>query len=205
MRSDKLNPCGLLEHYICWDSLVLGDGSKSKKQCNQWCAARSGQYNWREPNRVRATQHSADPSEAKVFRAHAPPQGACEHLTRSLNLLAGLQTGGEGVVDTIFEDFLQEQSRLKTTKEQRRFIDLDNHDAVKIGDMEKISKAIKVVKAKFNREIYQNAAVRDGLDELPLRQGEEGTLSSDRTELKKVNLCCSITSRLTNQTPIVTG
>ena len=32
-----------------------------------------------------------------------------------------------------------------------------------------------------------------------------GTVSSDRTELKNSEFCCSITSRLTNQTPIATG
>ena len=32
-----------------------------------------------------------------------------------------------------------------------------------------------------------------------------GTVSSDRTDLKKSEFCCSITSRHTNQTPIATG
>ena len=33
----------------------------------------------------------------------------------------------------------------------------------------------------------------------------KGTVSSDRTELKNSEFCCSITSRFTNQTPIATG
>ena len=44
----------------------------------------------------------ADPGEAKVFWAHAPPQGACENLVCALNLLVHLQKSG---IDTIFEGF----------------------------------------------------------------------------------------------------
>ena len=41
----------------------------------------------------------------------------------------------------------------------RRFIEVDNHEAVKIGDLEKNLVAIKVVGPGFN------AAVREGVDE----------------------------------------
>ena len=63
-------------------------------------------------------------------------------------------------MDTIFEG-LQEQSRLKLTSELRRFIEVD-HEAVKIGDPEN-SEAIRVVRPKFNKEIFPNAAVRKGV------------------------------------------
>ena len=33
-------------------------------------------------------QHGANPSEAKVCRAHAPPHGACENLVCALVVLA---------------------------------------------------------------------------------------------------------------------
>ena len=39
---------------------------------------------------------------------------------------------------------LQEHRRLKIMDEVRRFIDVDNHEAVKIADLEKHSEAIKV-------------------------------------------------------------
>ena len=42
---------------------------RKKKQCNWWCAACGGQYDWKDPNRVLVTHDVADPSEAKVFRA----------------------------------------------------------------------------------------------------------------------------------------
>ena len=60
-------------------------------------------------------------------------------------------------MDTIFEG-LQEQSRLKRMNELGSFIDVDIHKAVKIGDLEKNSAAIQVVKPKFNKEIQQHAA-----------------------------------------------
>ena len=70
------------------------------------------------------------------------------------------------------------RSRLKITCELTRFIEVENHEAVKIGDLEKNSEAIKVVKPKYSKEIFQNAAIREGVDELTLREGEGGTLRS---------------------------
>ena len=64
-----------IEDCICWVS--QGHGSKKKRQCNWWSAACGGQYNWRDPNRVLIIQDGTDASAAKVFGAHAPPQGAC--------------------------------------------------------------------------------------------------------------------------------
>ena len=51
------------------------------------------------------------------------------------------------------------------TKELRRFIEVDNHESVKIGDL---------AKPKFTKEINQNAAVQEAVGELTLREGEEG-------------------------------
>ena len=52
-----------------------------------------------------------------------------------LLVLADLQAGGDNLVDTISEG-LQEQSRSKVTNEPRRFIEMDSHEAVKIGDQD---------------------------------------------------------------------
>ena len=100
----------------------------------------------RRAARVLVTLDSADPSKAKVFRATF----ACENLMCDLKLLANQPTGGDSVADTIFG--LQEQSRLKIVDELRRFTEVDNHGAVKIGDLEKNSEAIKVVGPNFDRE-----------------------------------------------------
>ena len=47
---------------------------------------------------------------------------------------------------------MQEQSSFKMTNELRRFIEVDSHEAVKTGDLEKNSEAIKVARPKFNQE-----------------------------------------------------
>ena len=59
-----------------------------KKQCNWWCAACSGQYNWKAPDRVLVKADGTDRREAKVFRAHAAPQGVGDNLINALKLLA---------------------------------------------------------------------------------------------------------------------
>ena len=102
-----------------------------EKRCNWWRAACGGQDKWRDTTRV-STQDSKDSSEAEVFPAHAPPQGACEHLVCALKLLANQQTGGDSLVDTLFEG-LQEQSRLKIMDELRIFVEVANRSA----DLEK--------------------------------------------------------------------
>ena len=76
-------------------------------------------------------------------------------------------------MDTNFEGL-----RMKIKSELRRFFVVDSREAVKIGDLEDNSAAIKVVRPKFSKGIDQNAAIREGVDELTLREGEEGTLRS---------------------------
>ena len=71
-----------------------------------------------------------------MYRAHAPPQGACENLVCVLKLLASLQAGGDNVVATIFEG-LSQWNRVKITSELGSFIDVDSQEAVKIGDLER--------------------------------------------------------------------
>ena len=49
------------------------------------------------PKRVLVKQDGTDPSEAKVLRAHAPPQGSCENFRCALNLLAICRDNQEAV------------------------------------------------------------------------------------------------------------
>ena len=79
--SNVCPPCGLspLEDYVWWVSQNHGEKNKKKRQCIWWCAACGDQYNWRDANCVFAAQASPGPNDAMVFRAHAPPQGACEN------------------------------------------------------------------------------------------------------------------------------
>ena len=66
--------CVQLEDYIWW--ILSGHG---KRQC-------SGQYDWKAPNRILVVQDSMNRREAKVFRAHAAPQGMCGNLINAETL-----------------------------------------------------------------------------------------------------------------------
>ena len=52
---------------------------------------------------------------------------------------------------------------------------VDNHEAARVGDLEKNMESRKVVKPKFMTDCPE-AVVREGADELTLRAGEEGAL-----------------------------
>ena len=58
--------------------------------------------------------------------------------------------------------------------ELQRFIMVDNHEAVKIGHLEKTLESLSVAEPKFTTDL-PDAVVREGADELSLRKGEEGT------------------------------
>ena len=71
----------------------------------------------------------------------------------------------------VFLESLQERSSLKMTEERRRFIMVDDHEAVKIGELEKTLEPLSVVKPEVTADVPE-AAVREGADELTLRRGE---------------------------------
>ena len=77
------------------------------------------------------------------------------------------------MVDTIFEGF-QEQSTHKISEEPRRFIEVDNRDAVMVGDLETDSEAIKVGQAQ-SQQSDLDATIREVVDELTLRTVEVDT------------------------------
>ena len=85
-------------------------GAHGKKHCNWWCAACGGHDDWRAPNRVLVIRDSVDPREAKVFRAHAAPQGMCVNLINSLKLLTNQQKDGDSPVEKIVAGFWEEKS-----------------------------------------------------------------------------------------------
>ena len=54
---------------------------------------------------------------------------------------------------------------------------MDNHEAVKIGELEKNTEVIKVVRAKFNKAIFAKATIREEVGELTRRAEEVGMLT----------------------------
>ena len=51
---------------------------------------------------------------------------------------------------------------------------MDINEAAKIGDLEKNSQAIKVASPNVDKVSFPNAVIEEGVDELTLREGEEG-------------------------------
>ena len=107
--------CLPLEDEIWW--VTSGHG---KKQCNWCCAACGGQHNWKAPNRTLVIQDGTDRQCAKVFRAHAAPQDVRDNLINALKLLANQQV----------------VQGLRTMDGLKKFIMVDDHEAVKDGELD---------------------------------------------------------------------
>ena len=88
---------------------------------------------------------SSEPNanEAKASRAHAAPQGSCENLIHSLQLLANQQTDGDSPIRSIVTG-PHERSRKGIIDGLRSFIEVDNHSAVDVGH-----KAVLCPEAEF--------------------------------------------------------
>ena len=81
----------LLEDYIWWVSA-------GKKHSSWWCAACGDHNDWRAPNRLLVVQTGASATQARVFKAHAVPQGLCENLIDAVKLLAKQQKDGNSTI-----------------------------------------------------------------------------------------------------------
>ena len=70
--------------------------------------------------------------QAKVFEAHAVPQGFPGNLINALKLLANQQEDGDGLVQNIVTN-LGKGSRKGLTEGLREFIKIDNERALVVG------------------------------------------------------------------------
>ena len=95
------------------------------------------------------------------------PQGSCDNLINALKLLTNHQKDGEGPVGKIVSGLL-EKSRSRSMDWLRKFIAVDNHEAVKVGDLHRETRSKKVVTANSTTEI-SGAVTREGADEPTLR------------------------------------
>ena len=73
-------------------------------------------------------------NQAKVFRAHAVPQGLCGNLINALKLLANQKEDGDGFIHSIVT-ILCEGSRKGPHGGVRKFIQVDNHRAPEVGHL----------------------------------------------------------------------
>ena len=76
----------------------------------------------------------------------------------------------------------------------RKFILVDNQEAVTVGELDQNVESRKVVKPKFTTD-FPEAVVREGADELTLRADEEGALRTFIVTTNVVNKKVGATAR----------
>ena len=88
-------------------------------------------YDWRAPNRLLVVQTGDSASQAKVFKAHAVPQGLCEKLDQcaqtagqTAKLPANHQKDGTGLCG---------RSRKGIMEGLRNIFEVDNYSALDVG------------------------------------------------------------------------
>ena len=112
-----------------------------------WCAICGEKYDWKQPNGLLVVQTGESVERAKVFRAHAVPQGLCANLINALKLLANQQEDGDGSLQNIVTN-LGKGSRKGLTDGLRVFIKVDNHRALDVGELHRGTGTCKVRKPK---------------------------------------------------------
>ena len=133
-------------------------------------------YEWRALNRLLVVQTGVSASQAKVFKAHAEPQGLCKNLINALKLLANQQKDGDSPIQSIVTG-LCERSRTGIMEGLRNFIKVENHSALDVGHLEEGIRPFEVRRLKF-KEGCAEASIREGLKELTLRAEEVGSQKS---------------------------
>ena len=137
-------------------------GSLGGKTTKWWCATCGEKYDWRQPNRLLVV-HTGDSFElAKVYKAHAVPQGLCANLINALELLANEQDYGDGLLQNIVTN-LGKGSRKGLTDGLRDFIRVE-YEAPWM--LERCAEAL---------EGSSEGKVRESPDELTLRTEEVNT------------------------------
>ena len=150
--------------------------SWTKKVSGFLCAICGEKHDWRQPNRLWVVQTGESVNQAKVFKAHAVPQGLCGNLINALKLLANQQEDGDGLIQNLVTNFC-EVSRHGLTEELRTFIQVDNHRALVVGHLREGLGSFKVRRPK-GQERYPEVLVRESPSELTLRAEEVGTWKS---------------------------
>ena len=130
-------------------------------------------YDWRQPNRLLVVQIGESFEQAKVFKAHAVPQGLCANLINALRLLANQQEDGDGLLQNIVTN-LGKGSRKGLTDGLREIIRVDNNRALDVGELRRSTGTLKVRKPKAREEV-SDVIVRESPDELTLGAEEVNT------------------------------
>ena len=146
--------------------------TERKRHRSWWCAACGSQHEWRAPNIILVVQLGTNPNEAKVFKAHAAPQGLCDNLINALKLLANHPKDGDSPIRS-FVTGLHERSTKGNHGRAKKLHRSRQPQCGGSGSFAQGHKAVLCPEAEFQE--YQVAAIRD---ELTLRADEVGTLKA---------------------------
>ena len=108
-------------------------------------------------NRLLVVQTGESVNQAKVFRAHAVPQGLCGNMINALTLLANQQEDGDGVIQNIVTN-LGEGSRKGLTNGLRDFIEIESSESDRVFNYSHDSNSIFRA-AGINSEIFSARTV----------------------------------------------
>ena len=147
--------------------------SAGKKHCSWWCAICGEKSERRAPNRLLVVQTGENASQAKVFKVHAVPQGACENLINALKLLANQQKDGDSSIQSIVTG-LCERSRKGIMDGLRNIIEVDNRSAPEVGHLKEGTRPFEVRRPELE-EGCPEVSIREGPGELTLRTEEVGS------------------------------
>ena len=117
------------------------------------------------------TRQHGPPRSKSASSARGAARSLCDNLINALTFLANQYKDGYSPVKMVVQN-LQERIRHRIMDGLRKFIMVDNHEAVKVGEQDKNVESRKVVKPKFTRD-FPEAVVREGLT---LRTEQEGML-----------------------------
>ena len=151
-------------------------GLSGKKHTTWWCATCGEEHDWKQPQRLLVVQTGDSVDQAKVFKAHAVPQGFCANLINALKLLPNQQKDGDGLFQNIVKDLGKESSE-GLTHGLREFIRIDNKCALEVESLNQGRGTFKVRKPNVP-EGCQQVTVRESPEELTLRAEEVGTWKS---------------------------
>ena len=78
-----------------------------KKHTSWWCAICGERFDCKAPHRLLVVQTFESVYQAKVFRAHAVPQGLCGNLINALKLLGKQQEDGLGLTEIMVTNLFE--------------------------------------------------------------------------------------------------
>ena len=119
--------CSRIATVSLWKTTI--GGSIGGRSAEWWCAICGEKYDWKQPNWLLVVQTGDSVEQAKVFKAHAVPQGLCANLVNALKLLANQQEDGDCLLQHIVKE-LGKECRQGLTNGLREFIEVDNERAL---------------------------------------------------------------------------